>query len=190
MVANSAMSSAQWQDLAKRTPTVEDFKLGPAPAPTPQDTYSEKWLKLVWMEEYCSMLQFKQEYRSLQSSQFNQDAFLSLKVHHFDDDEEAYRCLPLAYGEYMNVSAFGKRVCSLFEQCEQALVYRMGLPKGSNVQCNIVPAAHSCVLRPDDVEAKSVLSLAAGLQCRALILRGILLFQMIWRCLGTSPKAF
>ena len=94
MAQKPAMSQAHWDELSKRIPCMQDFKLGPAPAPLPYDTYDEWWLKLVWMEEYCSMVQFKQDHASLNPAQFNSDAFLTIRVNSFDQEEEAYRCFP------------------------------------------------------------------------------------------------
>jgi hypothetical protein len=85
------MKDEQWRELAKRSPRMNDFKLGPAPAPVPCDTYSERWLKLVWMEAYCSMLQFKLDYTVLSPAQFDQDAFLSISINSYDQKKEAYR---------------------------------------------------------------------------------------------------
>lgn len=86
-----SMSQEQWRELSQRMPCVHDFKLGPAPAPLGSDSYPERWLKLVWMEEYYSMLHFKQEHSSMPSAQFQQDASLSIKVNSFDQEEGAYR---------------------------------------------------------------------------------------------------
>jgi hypothetical protein len=91
MSQNVSMSHENWRDLSARMPTMQDFKLGPAPDPVPFDTYTEKWMKLVWMEEYCSMIQFKQDQSALSPAEFEREAFLSITINNYDEKAEAYR---------------------------------------------------------------------------------------------------
>ena len=156
------MSHQQWCELSNRAPCMHDFKLGPAPAPLPDDTYVDRWLKLVWMEEYCSMLQFKQEHVSRNTALFNQDAFLTIKVNAFDQEEEAYRChfLPAAPSGHAAIS----------------------------VSLYMVYLADFWASLPFNVAGKSMW--LAGSQFVELTKREALLCQMIWRCLETFHKPY
>jgi hypothetical protein len=92
-----AMSEEKWRSLSNDTtmhgnPAISPaaFKEGPPPDPRPSDSYANKWLKLVWMELYDSLVYFKSDQARKRES-FRERATLSVTLGRYDDYRREYQ---------------------------------------------------------------------------------------------------
>lgn len=90
------MSESTWQVLCNETtihgnPAISPaaFAKGHPPDPTPSDSYTNKWLKLVWMELYDSKIAFEIE-QSRKREPFEDRATLSVTVAAYDERHREY----------------------------------------------------------------------------------------------------
>ena len=90
------MSEGTWQALCNAqthhgNPAIspEAFQRGPPPDPKPSDSYDNKWLKLVWMELYDSVIAFERE-QAKKREPFKDRATLSVDVQAYDAQRQQF----------------------------------------------------------------------------------------------------
>ena len=87
------MSVVTWMRMNSRSVGVRDLIRGRPPYPREEDSYQQKWLKLVWREMYESARDFKKEMDRMSPSEFARKATCEFKLEGWDPEEKAFKML-------------------------------------------------------------------------------------------------